>query len=120
MFYNEKILKLFREPHYAGEFSANTPHVVTAQSGNPGQTDVVQLQLQIINNKIVAAKFKCSGSICTVASAEYLLGNIINKTIIEALSYTSQRIIADLQLPEQRINSALLVEDCLQKVLKNE
>lgn len=120
MFYNEKILKLFRHPQHAGEFPLDTAQVKTARSGNPGQTDVVQLQLQIINNKIAAAKFKASGSVCTIASAEYLLQSIINKSITDCLSYNSSEIITALRLPDHRASSALLVIDCLQRVLKNE
>ena len=120
MLYNQQILELFREPHHAGEFPLDVLDIKTARVGNPGQTDVVQLQLQIINNKIIAAKFKCSGSVCTIASVEYLLRNIINKPITVALSYTSQEIITALHLPERCTSSALLTIDCLQKVLKNE
>jgi NifU-like protein involved in Fe-S cluster formation len=120
MFYNEQILQLFRHPKHAGEFPKDTPNLVSARVGNPGQTDVVQLQLLIHDGNIVDGKFKCSASVCTIASAEYVLKNIINQSIKTALSYNSNTIITALHLPENRISSALLVADCLQKVLKNE
>jgi NifU-like protein involved in Fe-S cluster formation len=120
MLYDKQILELFREPQHAGTFPADVPDIKTARTGNPGQTDVVQLQLLITNNRITAAKFKCSGSVCTVASIEYLLRNIINKPINIALSYSSQELIAALHLPKHCASSALLAIDCLHKVLKNE
>lgn len=120
MFYNDQILQLFRHPQHAGQLPDGMQQVKTARNGNPGQTDVVQLQLQIINNKIIAGKFKCSGTVTTIACAEYLLNKIINQSLAEAMSYTSEQLIADLQLPEQRRHSALLVIDCLHKVLKND
>ena len=117
MWYNKKILKLFLQPQHAGEFAPRTADVVSVRVGNPGQTDVIQLQIVFMHHIVSDAKFKVQGGVATIAAAEYVASNIKNKGINELLAINSQTIIDALQLPEQRYHAAVLASTALQQLI---
>lgn len=117
MWYNDKILQLFLQPQHVGEFAPETANVFSVRAGNPGQTDVIQLQIVLMHNSVSDAKFKVQGGVATIAAAEYIANEITNKTINELSIIDSQAIIDALQLPEQYYHVAVLTSAALQQLI---
>ncbi len=117
MFYNETIMALFNDLQHAGEFSANSQNVITAQAGHPGQSDVVQLQIQVADDNIIQVKFKAQGGVATLATAEYLARHLTGMKLNELSSINGENIINALQLPAQRMNAALLAITALHNIM---
>ena len=113
-FYNKIITELYRHTSHTGELTGS--NVRSASAGNPGQSDVVQLQIIIENNHITQACFKAHGSMTTIAAAEYLCQQIQSKTVQQVADIDSQQIKIGLDLPAHRLSSALLVEEAWQKL----
>lgn len=123
MFYNKTIMTLFNNLEHAGKFATNSENVFTTQVGNPGQSDVLQLQVQVVDDKISQVKFKAQGGVTTLATAEYLARLLSGMPLNKLSSINGENIINALQLPTQRINAAALAMSALQTIMskiKNE
>jgi NifU-like protein involved in Fe-S cluster formation len=113
-FYNKIITELYRHPTHAGELTG--ADVRSTSAGNPGQSDVVQLQIIVKNDNITQACFKAHGAMTTIAAAEYLCQQIQNKTIQKAANIGSHQIKIAMDLPAHHLSSAHLVTEAWQKL----
>lgn len=111
-------MTLFNDLKHAGEFNTDCPNIFTTQTGIPGQSDVLQLQIQVISNKINKVKFKAQGGITTLATAEYLARLITGMNFDQLSKINSKNIVNALQLPMQRINAALLAITALKNIIR--
>lgn len=115
-FYNDTITDLFLKPKHAGCLEKPT---TVSQAGNPGQSDVLELQLLITNNTIEQARFRAHGKLTTIAAGEYLCQWIEKKSLNQLKEFNGQQIIDALQLPNARLSSAILAQQALEQALHN-
>lgn len=113
-FYNDLITELFLHPQHAGCLAHPT---VTTQAGSPGQSDVLELQLQITDHIVEQARFRAHGKLTTIAAGEYLCQWIEQKPVEQLKVLKAQHIIEALQLPSTRISSAILAQQALMQAL---
>ncbi len=107
--YSEKIIHYFENSNYSGEFATGLTNVYTGKAGDERNGDVVQIQLQIKDNKIIDTKFKAYGTVVTIAITAWLAEFVIGKTLEQIQSITTESIASALELSNLRIHSALLV-----------
>ena len=117
MTYNEKIIHYFENSNHSGEFADNLTNIYTGKAGDERNGDVVQIQLQIEDNKIIDAKFKAYGTVITIAAAAWLTEFVIGKTLKQAHEITLELIINALEISKLRIHSALLATTGLKMAL---
>ncbi len=114
--YSEKILEHYREPHHKGTLPHPTSRVVQY---NPLCGDVVQLDVDIKNDRIRDIKFSGSGCAISQAAISLLLDASIGKSRKSVLSLKPSNIFSFLEVPisKAREKCALLGLTALQKAL---
>lgn len=115
--YNEKVMKIFKNPQNVGE-AENYNGIGTV--GNPSCGDIMQITLRIENDIIVDAKFKTFGCAAAITSSSVATGMIIGKTLDEAMKITNKDVITELEgLPPQKIHCSVLAEDAIRAAIEN-
>ena len=115
-FYNPTVTELYRQVKHADELAGD--NVYTARAGNPGQSDVVQLQIIMDGTRITQARFKAHGAMTTIAAAEYLCRQVEQQELTSVAPLDGQAIKAALDLPSHRFNSALLIAQAWQQLVQ--
>ena len=115
--YHTNVIDHYENPRNVGSFPVNTPHVTTSIVGAPACGDVMKLQLQIVNNIVVEAKFKTFGCGSAIASSSYVTEMIKGKTVDEALSIRNQDIANYLKLPPVKLHCSMLAEDAIKQAI---
>ncbi len=115
--HSELLLKYFRNPAHAGALDINLPHIFSAKLKSADQSEVVELYLEINENKILKAKFKAAGSVAIIAGAEFLCEYVINKNMTEINQLTAECILKQLGLTTLKIHTAQLLILVLHKTL---
>jgi nitrogen fixation protein NifU and related proteins len=115
--YNDKVIDYFSNPRNMCEIKDPT---VSAKGGNPACGDVVELFLNIKNNKITDIKFKAFGCGACIASASALTEMVKGKTVEQALKVTNQDIADFLGgIPPQKMICSNFSTDVLKKALSS-
>lgn len=114
--YTEKVHEHFCCSEFVGELDTSQPDVFFGCAGTYGSGDVVQFYIRLDKEKITEIKFKAHGSCATIAAANWVSGKILNSTTQEAKKISWKEICDELNLPDVRRHSALLVIDALSKV----
>jgi nitrogen fixation NifU-like protein len=116
--YRSELMEIYKDPSHHGHL--NDPSVVLKKQ-NAFCGDKLHLSLKIKNNIIEDAKFE--GSLCFVSiiGAEFLIEEIIGKTIEEAKKIDQKRLLEliDLNLSTSRVACATLTLKALQESLDN-
>ncbi len=114
--YSEKILEHYREPHHKGTLSKPTVRIVEY---NPLCGDVVQLDVDIKNDRIHDIKFSGSGCAISQAAISLLLDASIGKSKKAVSSLKPSDVFSLLEVPisKAREKCALLGLTALQKAL---
>ncbi len=116
--YNDKVLKHFWQPSNVGHFASDDNNIVTGMIGVAGVGDVLQLQLKIEQNKIVAAKFKVYGNPYLIAGCSLITEKLPGLTLAQALQIKHSDFVTDLHLPKTKYYCALLLEDVIKAAIK--
>lgn len=116
LYYNETILKHFRNPQNQGKLDNPT---VIGQAGNPVCGDVMKLYLDIQDNQIKDIKFETLGCAAAIASSSVLTSLARGKTLEEAGKITKDDVVKELgDVPAQKIHCSLLAVDALKNALE--
>ena len=116
---NKKVLAHFEHPQNVGRFDSHIKGVGTALMGSYERGIVIQIQLRIEDQVIEEARFKAYGCSATIAACSLLTTSIQGKSLEEALHFTGQQLIDELELPALKVYSAMLAEDVLQAAIQN-
>ena len=113
MTYNEKVLKIFKNPRRSGRIAKAD---AVGEVGNARCGDIMRLYLKIDENeKILDAKFQTFGCVAAIASTETACDMIIGKTLDEALKLTNKQVLDELGgLPDIKIHCSVLAEEVIQ------
>ncbi len=115
--YTEEVMKHFLEPHNVGQFDA--PDGV-GKVGNPVCGDIMEIQIEVKDDKIVDARFRTFGCGAAIATSSVLTDLVKGKTLIEALEITNEDVTAALGgLPAKKRHCSVLAEEGLHAAIKD-
>jgi nitrogen fixation NifU-like protein len=117
MAYTEQVVDHFNNPRNVGSFDKNADDVGTGLVGAPECGDVMKLQIQVENDRIVDAKFKTFGCGSAIASSSLATEWVKNKTLDEAMLVKNTEIVEELSLPPVKIHCSVLAEDAIKAAI---
>ena len=117
MAYSEKVLEHYENPKNVGSLDPQKNNVGTGLVGAPECGDVMKLQIQVEDDKIVDAKFKTFGCGSAIASSSLATEWIKGKTITEATAINNTHIVEELSLPPVKIHCSVLAEDAIKAAI---
>jgi len=119
MAYSDKVLDHYNNPRNVGSLDKNSNNVGTGIVGAPECGDVMKLQIQVEEDRIVDAKFKTYGCGSAIASSSLATEWLKGKTVDEALKIKNTDIVDELQLPPVKIHCSVLAEDAIRAALQD-
>ena len=119
MAYSESVIEHYDNPRNVGSLDKNSSDVGTGLVGAPECGDVMKLQIQVENDKIVDAKFKTFGCGSAIASSSLATEWVKGKTVDDALAIRNTDIVEELALPPVKIHCSVLAEDAIKAAIKD-
>jgi len=119
MAYSEKVLDHYNNPRNVGTLDKDASNVGTGIVGAPECGDVMKLQIQVEEDRIVDAKFKTYGCGSAIASSSLATEWLKGKTVDEALEIKNTDIVDELELPPVKIHCSVLAEDAIRAALQD-
>ena len=117
MAYSEKELEHYENPKNVGSLDPQKNNVGTGLVGAPECGDVMKLQIQVEDDKIVDAKFKTFGCGSAIASSSLATEWIKGKTITETAAINNVDFVEELSLPPVKIHCSVLAEDAIKAAI---
>lgn len=117
MAYSDKVVDHFNHPRNMGSFPKEDPQVGTGMVGAPECGDVMKLQIKVLDDTIVDAKFKTFGCGSAIASSSLATEWLKGKTLAEASKIKNTDIVQELNLPPVKIHCSVLAEDAIKTAL---
>jgi nitrogen fixation NifU-like protein len=115
--YSEKVLEHFRNPRNVGELEH--PDGVGVE-GNPVCGDLMEIHIQVEDDRIVDIKFKTFGCGSAIATSSMVTELAKGKTLDEAMKITRQDVANELDgLPKQKMHCSNLAADALHKAIED-
>ena len=93
MSYSKKVIEHYEKPKNIGSMDSASVSVGTGLVGAPECGDVMKLQIEVKDNKIVDAKFKTFGCGSAIASSSLATEWVKGKTINEAKTIRNTDIV---------------------------
>lgn len=113
--YSEKVMDHFNNPRNLGEVE-NADGV--GKAGNPICGDIMNLSIQVEDNRIIDAKFKTFGCGVAIATSSMVTEMIKGKTIEEALKISNRAVAEALDgLPPIKMHCSVLAEEALRSAI---
>ena len=119
MAYSEKVVDHYENPRNVGSLNTTSNNVGTGLVGAPECGDVMKLQIQVENDRIVDAKFKTFGCGSAIASSSLATEWVKGKTLDEAESIQNTDIVEELSLPPVKIHCSVLAEDAIKAAIND-
>ena len=117
MAYSKKVIDHYEKPRNIGSLDRGSKSVGTGLVGAPECGDVMKLQIQVENNKIVDAKFKTFGCGSAIAASSLATEWIKGQTVNEAYNIRNVEIVEELSLPPVKIHCSVLAEDAIKAAI---
>ena len=115
--YSEKVLEHFRNPRNVGELE--NPDGVGIE-GNPVCGDLMEIHIQVEDDRITDIKFKTFGCGSAIATSSMVTELAKGKTLDEALEISRQNVADELDgLPKQKMHCSNLAADALHKAIED-
>ena len=109
MAYSEKVLDHYSNPQNVGTLDKSKSNVGTGLVGAPECGDVMRLQIEVIDNIIIDAKFKTFGCGSAIASSSLATEWIKGMEIDKAEKITNKEIAQELFLVRYRIEEKVSI-----------
>tara|TARA_R110002110_G_C13131064_1_gene688826 strand:+ start:48 stop:419 length:372 start_codon:yes stop_codon:yes gene_type:complete len=119
MAYSKKVLDHYSNPRNVGSLDKNSKQVGTGLVGAPECGDVMKLQIEVVGDRIVDAKFKTFGCGSAIASSSLATEWIKGKTLAEAGEIRNTQIVKELSLPPVKIHCSVLAEDAIKSAIED-
>ena len=119
MSYSKEVLEHYEKPRNIGSLDSRSKSVGTGLVGAPECGDVMKLQIEVENNKIVDAKFKTFGCGSAIASSSLVTEWVKGKTLEEAQKLKNTEIVEELSLPPVKIHCSVLAEDAIKAAISD-
>ena len=117
MAYSKEVIDHYEKPRNIGSLDRGSKSVGTGLVGAPECGDVMKLQIQVENNKIVDAKFKTFGCGSAIAASSLATEWIKGQTVNEAYNIRNVEIVEELSLPPVKIHCSVLAEDAIKAAI---
>ena len=119
MAYSKKLMDHYEKPRNIGSLDKRDSNVGTGLVGAPECGDVMKLQIQVENDKIVDAKFKTFGCGSAIAASSLATEWIKGQSINEAYNIRNVEIVEELSLPPVKIHCSVLAEDAIKAAIND-
>ena len=119
MAYGDKVIDHFNNPRNVGTLDKSKSNVGTGQVGAPECGDVMRLQIEVVDNIIVDAKFKTFGCGSAIASSSVATEWLKGKSVDEALTIDNMDLVEELNLPPVKIHCSVLAEDAIKSAIND-
>jgi Fe-S cluster assembly scaffold IscU len=117
MSYSEEVLDHYEQPRNIGSMDSRSKSIGTGLVGAPECGDVMKLQIEVKDNKIIDAKFKTFGCGSAIASSSLATEWVKGKSLDEAHSIKNTDIVKELSLPPVKIHCSVLAEDAIKAAI---
>ena len=117
MAYSDKVVDHYENPRNVGSFNPADDNIGTGLVGAPECGDVMKLQIQVENDRIVDAKFKTFGCGSAIAASSLATEWVKDKPIDEAMKLNNVDIVDELSLPPVKIHCSVLAEDAIKAAI---
>jgi nitrogen fixation NifU-like protein len=115
--YSAKVLEHFRNPRNVGELEH--PDGVGVE-GNPVCGDLMEIHIQVEDNRIKDIRFKTFGCGSAIATSSMVTELAKGKTLEEAMKITRETVAQELDgLPPQKMHCSNLAADALHKAIED-
>ena len=106
--YSDCLLSHFHATQNVGELDPSHQQVGTGVVGSQSRGEMVRIQIQIDAHQVISqVRFKALGSGPTIAACSYGTQWLQGKTLNQAQSLTADRLVDDLELPQEKIHCAI-------------
>ena len=119
MAYSKEVLDHYSNPRNVGSLDKKSKQVGTGLVGAPECGDVMKLQIEVVGDRIVDAKFKTFGCGSAIASSSLATEWIKGKTLAEAGEIRNTQIVKELSLPPVKIHCSVLAEDAIKSAIED-
>ena len=119
MAYTDKVIDHFNNPRNMGSLDKASDTVGTGIVGAPECGDVMKLQIQVEDDRIVDAKFKTFGCGSAIASSSLATEWMKGKTLAEAHAIQNTAIVEELSLPPVKIHCSVLAEEAIKAAIED-
>ena len=119
MAYSEKVIDHYNNPRNVGTFDKSKLNVGTGLVGAPECGDVMRLQIEVVDNVIIDAKFKTFGCGSAIASSSVATEWLKGKSIDDALTIDNMDLVEELSLPPVKIHCSVLAEDAIKSAIND-
>ena len=119
MAYSDKVIDHYENPRNVGTLDKESTNVGTGLVGAPACGDVMRLQIEVKDDKIVDAKFKTFGCGSAIASSSLATEMIKGKTLDEARELKNMEIVEELALPPVKIHCSILAEEAIKSAIED-
>ena len=119
MSYSKEVLDHYEKPRNIGSMDTRSKSIGTGLVGAPECGDVMKLQIEVKDNKIVDAKFKTFGCGSAIASSSLATEWVKGKSLDEAHTIKNTDIVKELSLPPVKIHCSVLAEDAIKAAISD-
>jgi nitrogen fixation NifU-like protein len=117
MAYSQQVLDHYENPRNVGKFTEDDNSIGTGMVGAPACGDVMRLQIKVVDDIIIDAKFKTYGCGSAIASSSLVTEWVKGKTLAQASTITNSQISEELALPPVKIHCSILAEDAIKAAI---
>jgi nitrogen fixation NifU-like protein len=117
MSYSQQVLDHYENPRNVGSFDKSDTSIGTGMVGAPACGDVMRLQIKVVDDIIIDAKFKTYGCGSAIASSSLVTEWVKGKTLAQAGTITNSDIASELALPPVKIHCSILAEDAIKAAI---
>lgn len=119
MAYGDKVIDHFENPRNMGSLDKSSDDVGTGVVGAPECGDVMKLQIQVEDDRIIDAKFKTFGCGSAIASSSLATEWVKGMTVTEAQNLKNTEIVEELALPPVKIHCSVLAEEAIKSAIED-
>ena len=117
MSYSKEVMEHYEKPRNVGSMDSRSKSIGTGLVGAPECGDVMKLQIEVKDNKIIDAKFKTFGCGSAIASSSLATEWVKGKSLDEAQYIKNTDIVEELSLPPVKIHCSVLAEDAIKAAI---
>ncbi len=119
MAYGDKVIDHFNNPRNMGALDKASENVGTGIVGAPECGDVMKLQIEVEDDRIVDAKFKTFGCGSAIASSSLATEWVKGRTLDQAHAIKNTEIVDELGLPPVKIHCSVLAEEAIKSAIED-
>ena len=119
MAYSEKVIEHYQNPKNVGTLDKSKSNVGTGLVGAPECGDVMRLQIEVEDNRIIDAKFKTFGCGRAIAASSLATEWLKGMTLEEAVKLDNMELVEELNLPPVKIHCSVLAEDAIKSAIND-